>query len=347
MKNIIIKSQKEWDELPDSFEEFTVLDIREVENLIIKSNPNNSSARLFDNSSAELWGNSSAELWGNSSAELWGNSSAELFDNSSAELFDNSSARLHDNSSAELWGNSSARLHDNSSARLFDNSSARLFDNSSARLYNNSSARLYNNSSAQLFDNSSAELWGNSSAELFLQSIARVFSKNVTIKAYDTSTIYLNSHKIGLEKENTVNLIQENITPTFEQWLGRGIVYADGIYQRLEEVITEGKEFKTDKGFVVRDGDEFSHGETLEEARLDLEFKINPRKIDYLKDYNLDSKLLKREMVLAYRRITGACSFGVKEFLKNNKIPEELTIRNAIKLTKGHYGHEEFKGLWE
>ena len=82
MSTIIIKSQKEWNELPDSFEEFTVIEIRSEETIVIRNNPNNSSARLYDNSSARLYGNSSAVLWDNSSARLYGNSSARLYGNS-------------------------------------------------------------------------------------------------------------------------------------------------------------------------------------------------------------------------------------------------------------------------
>lgn len=47
-----------------------------------------------------------------------------------------------------------------------------------------------------------------------------------------------------------------------------------------------------------------------------------------------------------YRTITGACSQGVEEFLERNfKDKEEVSISEIIKITKGHYGHEQFKNF--
>ena len=174
MKTVVITSQAELDALPRKFPEFTVIEIRAVERIVLRGARENASAVLRgnasavlrENASAELWGNASAVLWENASAELWGNASAVLRGNASAVLWENASAVLWENASAELWGNASAELRENASAVLRENASAVLWENASAELRENASAELRENASAVLRGNASAELRGNASAEL-------------------------------------------------------------------------------------------------------------------------------------------------------------------------------------
>lgn len=53
--------------------------------------------------------------------------------------------------------------------------------------------------------------------------------------------------------------------------------------------------------------------------------------------------------VVAYRTITGACSFGTNNFLKNNKekYKSQMTLNEVLTATKGQYGHETFKEFFE
>jgi hypothetical protein len=366
MRTVIITTQQELDALKD-FENYTVIEIRSKEKIAIAKKINNISIRLYDNSSAELYGNSSAELYdnssaelhGNSSAELYGNSSAELYGNSSAELYDNSSAELHVNSSAELHGNSSAELHVNSSARLYDNSSAELHGNSSAELYVNSSARLHGNSSAELYGNSSARLYDNSSAELHVNSSARLYDNssarlygNSSAIGYENSTIINHkkeSHGITIYDNATIKQIDRNLKVPFDTWLERGLVVADGIYQEL--ISTQTKEdltlYQTNKGYVARIGEFFAHGETENEAIVDLRFKMSKRDISIYQEWTKDSVADVTAMIIAYRTITGACSQGTKDFCRSIKLADKYKVSDVIKITKGKYGHEEFANFFQ
>ena len=285
MKTIEIKCQKDWDELPDNFEEFTVLKIISKETIIITSNPNNSRA--------ELWDNSSAALRGNSSAALRDNSSAELYDSSSAELWDSNSALLYGNSRAELWDNSST--------------------------ITNESATVHNYSSA------------------------------TKIKSYDNSTIYCHKMPKELITEESVNVIREIITPTFDQWLERGMVVADGIRQKLiskkslgEITIYETEDFNKKRFFVAQKGDKFAHAETVEEAKKDLRYKISDRDLSYYEDWKLEDTKATDELIEAYRVITGACSTGTKLFCESKQLKELYTISEVIELTKDSYGNNKF-----
>ena len=87
----------------------------------------------------------------------------------------------------------------------------------------------------------------------------------------------------------------------------------------------------------------FSHGSTLKQAIEDLMFKVSDRDTSEYKSWKVSQTKNKSELIQAYRKITGACESGVKSFLSSKKIEDKMTVRKVIKLTEGHYGHNEFK----
>ena len=104
----------------------------------------------------------------------------------------------------------------------------------------------------------------------------------------------------------------------------------------LQSVITkttEGKEY------IVKDGDTFSHGKTIKEARDSLLYKISNRDTSRYKKYKLNKVLTKKEAIEMYRVITGACEYGVRQFCKGRKIKNKMTIAEIIKITDGQYGN--------
>ena len=118
----------------------------------------------------------------------------------------------------------------------------------------------------------------------------------------------------------------------------RGNVYHINVYgtEEITYLVTDGK-------------GKWSHGETLKEAKADLIYKITNRdKSDY-ENLSLDNELSFEEAITCYRVITGACSFGTKDFIKNrlgkNK-KEVYTIKEIIDLTEGEYGNKVFKDFF-
>ena len=98
--------------------------------------------------------------------------------------------------------------------------------------------------------------------------------------------------------------------------------------------------------YLVTDGDNhWAHGDTLQEARVDLIYKINDRDTSMYDGMTLDSTLTFEEAITAYRTITGACSPGTRDYI-NNRLPKphkaKYTIREIISLTEGEYGSERF-----
>ena len=139
------------------------------------------------------------------------------------------------------------------------------------------------------------------------------------------------------------------------------ITFQNGKYIKVDGMFTEvvnkrGNVYKvkklnqTKEFYLVTDGNgKFSHGDTLEEAKEDLIYKINSNldKSKY-KDLTLQSKLTFEEGIEAYRVITGACYFGVKDFVTTNKIKKtSYTVEEIIKLTSNSYGGSTFKEFFK
>lgn len=104
---------------------------------------------------------------------------------------------------------------------------------------------------------------------------------------------------------------------------------------------------KTDKQYVVSNGEFFAHGETLEQAINDLTFKILQQKDtqDHIKRVCEQGYM----MATDYRLITGACWYGTNKWLEENGYTweDKKTIEEVIELTKGYYGCERLKESFE
>ena len=132
--------------------------------------------------------------------------------------------------------------------------------------------------------------------------------------------------------------------------------WQDGKYIKVDGIFTEVvkqkgnvyhvKKLNNDKIFyLITDGERWSHGDTLKEAKEDLVYKVTNKTKDDYKNLTKSSVLTFEEAVVCYRVITGACSFGVKDFVKNKliKVEKNYSIETIIEKTIGYYGNEEFK----
>ena len=102
--------------------------------------------------------------------------------------------------------------------------------------------------------------------------------------------------------------------------------------------------------YLLTDGNgKWAHGETLDEAKQDLLFKICKRNKEDYKDLTLESELSFEEAVVCYRVITGACSFGRKDFIKNRlkEVKSNYSIEEIIAVTEGEYGNNSFKEFFK
>ena len=118
-----------------------------------------------------------------------------------------------------------------------------------------------------------------------------------------------------------------------------GFSFADGILARIvsqrgpvSRVVICGK---TEISYLVTDGESWSHGKTLSEARDGLLFKIGKRDPSEFKAWTLDKVVTKRDAIRAYRIITGACEGGVRAWMEQRQTPEKVTVAGIIELRPG------------
>jgi len=101
------------------------------------------------------------------------------------------------------------------------------------------------------------------------------------------------------------------------------------------------------ESYLIEENGVYSHGSTLKEARESLIYKIGDRDTSKYRNYNLDTIVSKSEAIKMYRCITGACAYGVKNFVESQKTrKKKFNIKEIINLTKGQYGHSEFKDFF-
>ena len=99
--------------------------------------------------------------------------------------------------------------------------------------------------------------------------------------------------------------------------------------------------------YLITDGEgRWAHGRTLETAKADLLYKTTNRDESDYENLSLDSELSFEDAIVCYRVVTGACSFGTRDFIEHrlgeNK-KAKYTIKEIISLTEGEYGNEDFR----
>jgi hypothetical protein len=126
-----------------------------------------------------------------------------------------------------------------------------------------------------------------------------------------------------------------------------GYSFADGILARIvsqrgpvSRVVVCGQ---TEVSYLVTNGDAWSHGKTLTDARDSLMYKIGSRDKSVYKTWTLDRMVTKKEAIHAYRIITGACEAGVRSWMEQRETPEKITVKGIVEITKGAYGAAEFE----
>ena len=126
-------------------------------------------------------------------------------------------------------------------------------------------------------------------------------------------------------------------------------LYADGILTHVKRK----KNFQNYDYFigkipgrnVLSDGSFYAHCRNIRDGIRDLAFKrAKNRGADQFRDIGLDDVIPTDDMVAMYRVITGACQQGTEHFLQSlGRLKEAYTVREAIALTEGQYGADQFR----
>ena len=96
---------------------------------------------------------------------------------------------------------------------------------------------------------------------------------------------------------------------------------------------------------VIYDGTYYAHCSNICDGMRELTFKhAEDRGADQYRNISLDKQIPTDELVTMYRIITGACQQGTDQFLRSlGNLKDSYTIQEAVELTAGQYGNEEFK----
>ena len=122
-------------------------------------------------------------------------------------------------------------------------------------------------------------------------------------------------------------------------------IIADGI---LSEVINhKGNVYRVKNygeeeiTYLIKDGDTYSHGDTLKEAKDSLVYKISNRDTSVYKGYTLETIVTLEQAIKMYRVVTGACEGGTRHFVETHKLPKKMTVKELIEITQGKYGNDK------
>jgi hypothetical protein len=291
---------------------------------------------------------------------------AEHYNTIRAEHYNTITARNSNTITAEDSNTITARDFNTITARNSNTITARDYNTITARDYNTITARDFNTITAGYSNTITARDYNTITAG-YSNTITAGNSNTITARDFNTITarnsntitagkecVYIRTdifEVITLEQDKKYQIAPYKIKGYLKDGIysetGKKSVITDGI---LSEVIKEKgnilhvKNHGEDKiSYIVKDGDVYSHGATLEEAKKSLKYKISNRDTTQYKDHTLDTKLSLTDLIRCYRVITGACESGAKYFIEQNKIEDkEYSIKEFIDITKGQYGNETF-----
>ena len=181
-------------------------------------------------------------------------------------------------------------------------------------------------------------------------TINAVGDSTITARGSDIVIVNRNIFEVILPKlDDIIQICPYNISGHLVNGLKDGIphIIADGILSKvvsqkgdIYKVINHGK---TEKTYLIKSGDKYSHGETLKKAKDSLIYKLADRDTSKYEDLTLKSILTKDEAIVCYIAITGACASGTKYFVETQeKLKTKYSIKEIIEATKGQYGNDSF-----
>ena len=98
-----------------------------------------------------------------------------------------------------------------------------------------------------------------------------------------------------------------------------------------------------EKFFIAKKGELTAHAADIKNALEELSFKTGERNVEQYKDMPVDTIKTPTEWAFIYRMITGACAYGIDQFMKSKgKLKKKYTLAEIIDETRGAFGHDVF-----
>jgi len=129
---------------------------------------------------------------------------------------------------------------------------------------------------------------------------------------------------------------------------GKPHIIADGILSEIVhkrgDVYTVINHGETVKSYLVTDGKNWAHGDTVKSATEDLLFKsADGVDVEQYRGLSLDTVKTPTEWAVIYRAITKACVTGMRNFMAQRELKETYTLAEVIAETRGAYNSELFE----
>ena len=226
---------------------------------------------------------------------------------------------------------------------------------------------LYINSNAKLeaLQSVGGSLYINSNAKLEAQNLQSIggyleINSESKLEAQNLQSIggylYINSNaklEAPMAKFNVKGVRELVLKFNFECFIKAGYLFADGILAKILEKkknvykIQICGQLKT--SFCIEVDGQFSHGETIKQAKEDLKYKISNRDKSQYESWTLDKKITLEQAIKMYRVIAGACELGTKHFVENVLTVKKkyYTVKEVIELTKRQYNNEVLAKFFE
>ncbi|MCX7083697.1 MAG: hypothetical protein NT008_10140 [Methylococcales bacterium] len=139
----------------------------------------------------------------------------------------------------------------------------------------------------------------------------------------------------------------ENKNTSFLSWKKEKYIKADGIFAAVishkKNIWKLQKIGSKESFYCVTDGNgKYAHGNSIKLAKEDLIYKLSESaNKELFTSMPIDAVLTFDKCIELYRVMTGACAFGVKNFIETHKIEHKsYSIAEIIEKTKGQYGSE-------
>jgi hypothetical protein len=139
MTTITIKTQAEIEALPDSFNEFTKINIKSTAETLIQINKSIKSAVFV------AWGSSHVVAHGSSHVTAWESSHVEAHESSHVEAWGSSHVEAHESSHVEAHGSSHVEAHGSSRVTAWESSHVEAWGSSRVEAWMNASIKIQNN----------------------------------------------------------------------------------------------------------------------------------------------------------------------------------------------------------
>ena len=156
---------------------------------------------------------------------------------------------------------------------------------------------------------------------------------------------------------NNVKRISKDFYIKNKNYIESKLTWQNDKYRKINgifcEVIKQKNNILTVKiknkiAYIFVKDDIYAHGNTVKQAYFDWLFKTSDRDTSKYKNLKPNDKNTLDFWVIAYRAITGACSFGTNNYLENNKdkYKPKMTLEEVFKATEGQYGSSTFKAFF-